>query len=212
MRQTYQSHKSNPTHKNKGGEEPPPTRNAETPEGRELDATKEASWADRIPLIGEPLRTAIRQSDYQDQISTTWLRVTLGPYYSFKDRVFARKMGKSDVNLLNNFLLADFNLLCGDPAVTANQVRSYLQSEYAVNPQRLTQLIGVTTISQALTAPELAATRLAMGLRSDLKTKPKTPDKQLPIIPHFQGPQQGGNVSRADIFTTQLQFRQTEED
>ena len=64
-------------------------------------------WAKDIKAIGEPLQSAIRESPLMEHIPNTWLKVTLGPYYTYKDRTFAKQALQADPNLIDNFLLAD---------------------------------------------------------------------------------------------------------
>ena len=72
----------------------------------------------------------------------------------------AKKLETQDEALLNGCLLADFNLLCADAAITAGDVRSYLGVKYGTAPIRL-------VLSQALAAPELEKRREEMGISFD---------------------------------------------
>ena len=86
-------------------------------------------------------------------------------------------MERGEKGPLDSFMLADYNLLCADPAVTAGQVRSYLRPKYAQSPHQWTTLLEVEAISQALTAPFIADKRASPRFQLDFTSKRKVPER-----------------------------------
>ena len=161
-------------------------------------------WRTKIPTLGEPLRTAVQSTKHRDQIPETWFRVTLGAFYSYKDRNFAKRMEEEDRILLDNFILADYNLLCLDPKVTAGHVKSFLRIKYGMGPQRLVQLLQTENLHQAVTDPANESKRQELGIQLDMITKAKEYGNKHPIVPHFQANSPGKENRRADLFTAEI--------
>ena len=162
---------------------------------------KKNNWTDRIPTLGEPLREKIQSSKYRDQIPETWFRVTLGGYFSYKDRNFAKRMEDEDKSLMDQFLLADYNVLCVDPYVTAGHIKSFLRIKYGTGPHRLTQLLKTETLHQAVNKKENQEMRKKLGFQLDLTNRTKEFGQKYPIIPHFQNLEEGRESQRTDLFT-----------
>ena len=168
-----------------------------------------------LPWVRTTTKTRYHQHGtnmVQIQRPNTKTRVTLGAYYSHKDRSFAKKMEEVDSELLDNFLLADYNLLGMDTKVTAGQIKSFLRVKYSAPPQRLTQLLGAENPSQALSQPDIQKRREELRIRLDFTTKPTQIGQKLPIIPHFQKVKDIRYVQRTDLLTAPRPPRQLQQE
>ena len=85
------------------------------------------------PTLGEPLRSAVGATKYAECIPPAWFKVSLSTIYSYRGRAFAKRMYLEEPHLLFHFALANLSLLCGDPGITTQHIRSMMRAKYGIH-------------------------------------------------------------------------------
>ena len=140
-----------------------------------------------------------------ERIPSSWFRVTLGEYFSFRDGAFTKQMEAQNPQLLRECLLADFNSLVTGADISANHLRAYLRSSYGATGHRLTRLLGTETLTKALSHPAIIQRREVLNIRLGF-TEIAESQSCRPIIPHFQNARNEGLACRTDFLASGTLF------
>ena len=112
-----------------------------------------------LPRLGEPLRTRLSFAPFATIIPAQWFEISLNPIYTPHCRQFAQLVKAEAPSVLNDFLLADFNVVFRDKSATAGHFKSLLRMKYAVKASYFVGLFEENTLGEILRNARFKANR-----------------------------------------------------
>ena len=96
-------------------------------------------------------------------------------------------------HLLFHFALADLGLLCGDPRITTQHVRSMMRAKYGIHCRRLLHVLKIEHMNEVLRSPDVQMRRASHGINIDFTSILRS-TKARRVSSHFQEPNKEGHV------------------